>query len=279
MDALSARGYALGYLGGGLLLALQILAIQNPGWFGLPSTEVATRVGFVTVGIWWLAFTIPLMRHVPEGAADRGLVPGIRLVGASFRRLAETFRHLRAHTEAMKFLVAFWFYNDGIGTIVVMATAFGAEIGIGRGHLIGAILAVQFIGFPFSILFGRLAGRIGARNGILVGLCGYLIICISAWFVNSAADFWALAVAVAMVQGGCQALSRSLFASMIPAERSGEFFGFYDVSSKFAGVIGPFILARVAEAAGTSRAGVFALIVLFLVGILILTRVRTPRRA
>jgi UMF1 family MFS transporter len=278
MDSLSARGYALGYLGGGLLLAVQILAIQKPGWFGLPSAEVATRLAFVTAGIWWLLFTIPIMRRVPEGAADRGAAGGIRLIGASFRRLAETFRHLREHTEAFKFLVAFWFYNDGIGTIVVMATAFGAEIGIGRGHLIGAILAVQFIGFPFAILFGRLAGRIGARNGIMVGLVAYLIICVSAWFVDSARDFWILAIAVAMVQGGCQALSRSLFASMIPAERSGEFFGFYDVSSKFAGVIGPLILARVAEAAGTTRAGVFALAVLFLLGIAILSRVKAPKR-
>ena len=279
VDALSARGYALGYLGGGLLLAVQIMAIQKPEWFGLPSAAVATRIAFVTVGIWWMLFTIPLMRHVPEGRADRGTESGFRLITASFRRLVDTFHHLREHTEAFKFLVAFWFYNDGIGTIVVMATAFGAEIGISRGHLIGAILAVQFIGFPFSILFGKLAGRIGARNGILVGLVAYLLICISAWFVDSARDFWMLAVAVAMVQGGCQALSRSLFASMIPAERSGEFFGFYDVSSKFAGVLGPFILARVAEAAGTSRAGVFALVVLFLLGILILSRVKTPARA
>jgi UMF1 family MFS transporter len=279
MDRLSARGYALGYLGGGTLLAFQILVIQKPEWFGLPDASAATRLAFLVTGVWWLLFTIPLMRRVPEGLADRLPVAGLSTIGASFRRLAETFRHLREHREALKFLVAFWFYNDGIGTIVVMATAFGAEIGIGRGHLIGAILAVQFIGFPFSILFGRLAGRIGARNGIMVGLVGYLLICVAAWFVDSAADFWALAVAVAMVQGGCQALSRSLFASMIPADRSGEFFGFYDVSSKFAGVVGPFILARVAEAAGTSRAGVFALVVLFLAGIAILSRVKTPVRS
>jgi UMF1 family MFS transporter len=279
MDRLSARGYALGYLGGGTLLAFQILVIQKPAWFGLPDAAAATRLAFVVTGAWWLLFTIPLMRRVPEGLADRLPVAGFSMIGASFVRLVETFRHLRRHGEALKFLVAFWFYNDGIGTIVVMATAFGAEIGIGRGHLIGAILAVQFIGFPFSILFGRLAARIGARNGIMVGLVGYLLICVAAWFVDSAADFWALAVAVAMVQGGCQALSRSLFASMIPSDRSGEFFGFYDVSSKFAGVAGPLILARVAEAAGTSRAGVFALVVLFLAGIAILSRVKPPVRS
>jgi len=279
IDRLSARGYALGYLGGGLLLALQILAIQKPEWFGLADSAVATRVAFALTAVWWMLFTIPLMRHVPEGRSEGELVRGAGLVGASFRRLARTFHDLREHREALKFLVAFWFYNDGIGTIVVMAAAFGAEIGIGRAHLIGAILAVQFIGFPFALLFGRLAGRIGARNGIMIGLFGYLLICCAAWFVDSAADFWALAVAVGMVQGGCQALSRSLFASMIPAERSGEFFGFYDVSSKFAGVIGPFILARVAMATGTSRAGVFALIILFLIGIVLLSRVRPPERA
>ncbi|RKZ13863.1 MFS transporter [bacterium] len=279
LDALSARGYALGYLGGGVLLTVQILAIQKPEWFGLADAGLATRLAFVVTGLWWMAFTIPLMRHVSEGTTDRNMDVGPKLIRASFTRLAQTFRDLREHREALKFLVAFWFYNDGIGTIVVMATAFGAEIGISRGHLIGAILAVQFIGFPFALLFGRLAGRIGARNGIMVGLVGYLLICCAAWFVNSARDFWILAVAVAMVQGGCQALSRSLFASMIPADRSGEFFGFYDVSSKFAGVIGPFLLARVAQATGTSRAGVFALVILFLIGIVLLSRVRTPRRA
>ncbi len=279
IDRLSARGYALGYLGGGLLLALQILAIQKPEWFGLSDSTIATRIAFVLTGVWWILFTIPLMRHVPEGRSEGDPLRGGHLVGASFRRLAQTFHDLRQHREALKFLVAFWFYNDGIGTIVVMAVAFGAEIGIGRAHLIGAILAVQFIGFPFALLFGRLAGRIGARNGIMVGLIGYLLICCAAWFVDSAADFWALAIAVGMVQGGCQALSRSLFASMIPAERSGEFFGFYDVSSKFAGVIGPLILARVAMATGTSRAGVFALVILFLIGIVLLSRVRPPARA
>lgn len=282
MDRLSSRGYALGYLGGGVLLALQIFAIQKPAWFGLPDGSMATRVAFVVTGVWWMLFTIPLMRRVPEAMADRadaGPGPVPFDLRASFVRLAETFRDLREHREALKFLIAFWFYNDGIGTIVVMATAFGAEIGISRGHLIGAILAVQFIGFPFALLFGRLAGRIGARNGIMVGLVGYLLICCAAWFVDSAADFWALAVAVAMVQGGCQALSRSFFASMIPAERSGEFFGFYDVSSKFAGIIGPFLLARVAQAAGTSRAGVFALVILFALGIVLLSRVKAPSPA
>ena len=146
------------------------------------------------------------MRHVPEGKSEGELVHGARLVSASFTRLAQTFRDLRQHREALKFLVAFWFYNDGIGTIVVMAAAFGAEIGIGRAHLIGAILAVQFIGFPFALLFGRLAGRIGARNGIMIGLVGYLLICCAAWFVDSATDFWALAVAVGMVQGGVKVL-------------------------------------------------------------------------
>lgn len=276
MDTLSSRGYALGYLGGGILLALQIFAIQKPGWFGLPDGSVATRAAFVVTGVWWMLFTIPLLRHVPEAISEAATQGG--QFRASFSRLAQTFRDLREHGEALKFLVAFWFYNDGIGTIVVMATAFGAEIGISRGHLIGAILAVQFIGFPFALLFGRLARRIGARNGIMVGLFAYLGICCAAWFVDSALDFWILAVAVGMVQGGCQALSRSLFASMIPVERSGEFFGFYDVSSKFAGIIGPFLLARVAEATGTSRAGVFALVILFLLGIVLLSRVRPPAR-
>lgn len=274
MDRVSSRGFAWGYLGGGILLAAQIVVITRPEWFGIGDAEWATRLVFLSVGVWWLAFTVPLLRDVPERATSAERVDFV----AAFSRLRHTFHELRRYREAFRFLVAFWLYNDGIGTIVVMAAAFGAEIGIGRTQLIAAILLVQFLGFPFSLLFGRLAGRIGARNAILVGLAGYTVLCCLAWFVHSERDFFLLASGVAMFQGGCQALSRSLFARMIPAERSSEFFGFYDVSSKFAGIFGPFILATVARLTGATRYGVFALIVLFLAGMIVLWRV-DPEKA
>jgi MFS transporter, UMF1 family len=202
---------------------------------------------------------------------------GIAMVVDAFARLRATFRELRRYREAFKFLVAFWLYNDGIGTIVKMAAVFGAEIGLDRGKLIAAILLVQFLGFPFSLLFGRIAGRIGARNAILVALGGYTLLCGFAWFVHTERDFFVMAIGVSMFQGGSQALSRSLFARMIPAERSSEFFGFYDVSNKFAGIAGPLILALVARWTGASRYGVFALIVLFVAGMIVLARVDPVR--
>ena len=282
MDRVSSRGYAWGYLGGGTLLAVQLVMITRPAWFGLPDGEWATRLAFVSVGIWWIAFTVPLMRHVPDRIAGLEVRPptrgGVVVVVEAFARLRETFRELRRYREAFKFLVAFWFYNDGIGTIVKMAAVFGAEIGLDRGKLIAAILLVQFLGFPFSLLFGKLAARIGARNAILVGLSGYTLLCCFAWFVQTERDFFLMAIGVSMFQGGSQALSRSLFARMIPPERSSEFFGFYDVSNKFAGIAGPLLLALVARWTGESRYGVFALIVLFVAGMVVLLRV-DPERA
>jgi UMF1 family MFS transporter len=291
MDRVSTRGYAWGYLGGGILLALQLAAIMAPQRFGLADAGVATRLSFVSVGIWWGLFAIPLLRNVRERCATGRHAPSdprapgeddddtnwVALTRSSFARLRRTFGEIRQHREAFKFLVAFWLYNDGIGTIVVMANAFGAEIGIGRNTLIAALLAVQILGFPFSLAFGRLAGRVGTKPAILATLAGYTIICIFGYFMRTGLHFWLLAIGVSVVQGGSQALSRSFFAGMIPVARSGEFFGFYNVSSKFAGILGPLVFAAVGQATGTSRYGVVALVVFFLAGAAVLARVRPER--
>lgn len=281
MDAVSARGFGFGYLGGGLLLALQLVVITKPSLVGIPEGTWATRLVFASTGVWWALFTIPILRAVRErvgedfGASVAGAVSPVR---EAFSRLARTFHELRRHRQAMTFLVAFWLYNDGIGTIVSMAAIFAEEIGLERTQTMIALLVVQFLGFPFSLLFGRLARSIGARNAIAVGLVGYTLICIGAWFVRTEAHFFALAVGVSMFQGGCQALSRSLFASMIPAERSSEFFGFYNISSKFASLLGPLILSTIALITGDARMGVIALVVLFLGGLTVLLRVH-PEQA
>jgi UMF1 family MFS transporter len=170
-------------------------------------------------------------------------------------------------------LIAFWLFNDGIGTIISMAVIFGAEINIPREHLIGSILAVQFIGIPFSILFGRLADRMGTKRAIFLGLAVYTGISIGGYFIQTALHFWILAVLVGFVQGGTQALSRSLFGTMIPKSRSAEFFSFYDVSSKFAGIIGPFVFGLVSQLSGSSRLSVVALVIFFIGGGLILLTV------
>lgn len=275
IDRVSTAGYAVGYIGGGLLLAVNLLMIQMPGLFGLGDTVNATRWAFVTVAIWWALFSIPIFRDVPEPARrlEAEEVPGAQPVRASFRRLRETFAEIRQFRDLFKFLIAFWFFNDGIGTIIKMATIYGTEIGIGQGSLIGALLVVQFVGIPFTFAFGTLADRIGTRNGLYLALGVYTLISIFGYFVSSALHFWVLAFAVGAVQGGAQALSRSLFASMVPKAKSSEFFGFFSVFAKFAGIAGPLIFGLVGQISGTSRTGILALMVFFIGGIVLLSRV------
>ena len=270
IDRISSLGYALGYLGGGILLAFNLAMILKPHWFGIANAEWGTRYSFLTVGVWWAAFSIPIMRNVPEPPVVP--IPGesSNPLRASLQRLSLTFHNLRKYREAFKFLVAFWLFNDGIGTIITMAVIFGAEINIPQAHLIGSILAVQFIGIPFSILFGRLAGWMGTKQAIFLGLAVYTGISIGGYFIQTALHFWILAVLVGFVQGGTQALSRSLFGTMIPRSRSAEFFSFYDVSSKFAGIIGPFVFGLVGQLTGSSRLSVVALVVFFIGGGMIL---------
>ncbi len=274
IDYVSAKGYALGYLGGGLLLAINLAWIMMPEKFGIPNAEVASRLSFVSVAIWWAVFSIPLFRTVPE--PPHVLEPGEgekNVVRAAFVRLTNTFREIRRYRQLLLFLVAFWLYNDGIGTIITMATIYGAEIGIGQTDLIGALLLVQFLGVPFSIGYGWLGRRIGAKRGILLGLTVYTLIAIGAYFMSSALHFWLLAVGISMVQGGTQALSRSLYGVMSPKAKSAEFFGFYNVSSKFAGIVGPALFATVGRMAGSSRLSILSLLVFFILGGYLLFRV------
>jgi UMF1 family MFS transporter len=273
IDRISSYGYALGYLGGGILLAFNLSMILKPHWFGIPDAEWGTRYSFLTVGVWWTLFSIPILKNVPEPPIVP--IPGesSNPLQASFQRLSLTFHNLRQYREAFKFLVAFWLYNDGIGTIISMAVIFGAEISIPQAHLIGSILAVQFIGIPFSILFGRLAGWMGTKRMIFLGLTVYTGISLGGYFIQTALHFWILAVLVGFVQGGTQALSRSLFGTLIPKSRSAEFFSFYDVSSKFAGIIGPFVFGIVGQMTGSSRLSVVALVIFFVGGGIILSTV------
>ncbi len=291
MDRLSTSGYALGYLGGGLLLTLNLAWILQPGWFGLPSGENLTdaqatlpsRLALLSVAVWWLFFSIPLFRRVPEPArrveSDERL--DMRGVAVAFTRVGETLRELRGYRQAFLMLLAFLIYNDGIGTIIRMATIYGAEIGIGQNSLIAAIVLVQFVGIPFAIFFGGLAGRIGPKHAIFLALLVYVGISVLGYFMRTAAHFFLLAFLVAMVQGGSQALSRSLFASMIPRHKSAEFFSFFAIAEKFAGMFGPIIFAAVIALTGSSRNAVASVIAFFVVGGLILRKVNVEegRRA
>ena len=283
IDRVSTAGYALGYVGGGLLLALNLAWIQKPGWFGLPAgpglseaqATLPARLAFVSVAIWWIVFSFPLFRTVPEPPAriEADERRGENPVWAAFVRLAETFRELRGYRQAFLMLLAFLIYNDGIQTIIKMATAYGTEIGIGQSALIGAILVVQFVGIPCSFLFGMVAGRIGAKRVLFFGLLAYTAISVLGYFMRTATHFYVLAGLVGMVQGGTQALSRSLFASMIPPHKSGEFFGFFSVFEKFAGIFGPLIFAGTIAATGSSRNAILSVIGFFAVGAAILATV------
>jgi UMF1 family MFS transporter len=273
IDRISSWGYAMGYLGGGILLVFNLAMILKPHFFGLPNAEWGTRYSFLTVSIWWALFTIPLLKNVSEPPVVRIAGESANPLRASLQRLSLTFRNLRRHREAFKFLMAFWLYNDGIGTIISMAVIFGAEIHIAQEHLIGSILAVQVVGVPCSILFGRIAGKIGAKNAIFAGLIIYTGISIGGYFLQTALHFWILAIFVGFVQGGTQALSRSLFGTLIPKSRSAEFYSFYDVSSKFAGIIGPAVFGIVGQLTGSSRLSILSLVVFFVVGGLLLITV------
>jgi MFS transporter, UMF1 family len=280
IDRVSTAGYALGYVGGGTLLALNLAWILKPEWFGLtavkdlsPQGTLPSRLAFLSVAVWWLIFSIPLFRHVPEPlAAGGGRTKGLP-VRAAMHRLVETGRSLRLYREALVMLVAFLIYNDGIGTIMRMATRYGDEIGIGQETLIASIVLVQFVGIPCAFVFGMLAGKIGAKRSIALGLVGYTAICIFGYFMSTGTHFLMLAVMVGVVQGGTQALSRSLFASLIPREKSGEFFGFFGVAEKFAGIFGPAVFGLVNLVSGSSRNSILSVIAFFIVGGILLAKV------
>ncbi len=221
LDRVSSAGYALGYLGGGVLLAINLTWIQRPAWFGFPDAGAATRAAFVSVAVWWALFSIPLLRRVPEPAVDPAAA-----AGASFRtafvRLTHTLREVRRYRHAFTMLVAFMLYNDGIGTIIRMATLYGTQIGIDQGGLIGALLLTQFIGVPAAFLFGAVASKVGAKPAILGSLVLYTVICVLGFRMKTAGDFMVLAALVGLVQGGSQALSRSVFASLDPQGPDGR---------------------------------------------------------
>ncbi|MCR4374659.1 MAG: MFS transporter [Acidobacteria bacterium] len=271
IDRVSTAGYAIGYIGGGSLLAINLLMIQQPAWFGLPDAGVATRLSLVSVGVWWLAFSIPLFRRVAEPCIDRPsrATTFAGSLAEAFRQLGHTFKTLKRYRQAMLMLIAFFLYNDGIQTIIRVATYYGADIGIDTGSLITALLLVQFIGVPCSFLFGMLASRIGAKRSVFLGLLVYVGITIFAYRMTTAWEFFALAITVGMVQGGTQALSRSLFASMVPKDKSSEFFAFFGVFERYAGILGPALFAVLAGS-GSSRTGIISMLVFFVTGMAVL---------
>jgi UMF1 family MFS transporter len=269
IDYVSALGYALGYLGGGLLFAFTIWLTLQPETFGIGSKESAIKISFILTGLWWALFTIPLILFVPEPECDMGK-KSQSPVRDGLRQIFSTFREIRSMKNIFLFLLAYWFYIDGIDTIIRMAIDYGLSLGFEFTDLILALLITQFVGFPCALIYGKLGERIGPRKAIYAGLVVYLLVVIWAIMMTHKNEFYILAGAIGLVQGGVQALSRSFYARLIPQKKAGEFFGFYNMLGKFAVIIGPALLGIVGRLTHSPRLGIASIAVLFILGGIIL---------
>jgi len=278
-DLVSGFGYSLGYLGGGLLFAVNVFMTLKPQLFGLADAGEAVRASFVTVGVWWLAFALPCVLVVKE----RSSVPSVGVAEAvrqGLRELRHTLGELRRYRPVLWFLAAYFLYIDGVNTVIKMAVDYGLSLGFGPADLMKALLLTQFVAFPAALAFGWLGRRIGARRGIFLALSVYAGVTCYAYFIQSARDFYVLAVAVGLVQGGVQSLSRSYFGRLVPEGKSSEFFGFYNMMGKFAAVLGPLLMAVTARLTGDSRLSILSILVLFIAGgTLLVLAARAERRA
>jgi UMF1 family MFS transporter len=269
-DLVSGFGYALGYLGGGLLFAVNVVMTQKPAWFGLASAADAVRWSFVSVGAWWLLFAVPCLLWVKErpfGPAAHGRRVGWRqATREGFAELAHTVREIRRYRPLIWFLAAYILYIDGVNTVIKMAVDYGLSLGFDQSHLIKALLLTQFVAFPAALAFGWLGGRIGARNGIFLALAVYLGATGYAYFLDDAGDFYLLAFVVGLVQGGIQSLSRSYYGRLVPRDKASEFFGFYNMMGKASAIIGPTLVGITAAVTGDSRLSILSIVVLFVAG-------------
>ena len=259
MDRISAAGYGYGYIGSVIPFVLFMMIMQ----FSSLAGDIIVKIGFLITAVWWFVFTIPFWKHVKQkNFIEHDKHP----VYDSFARLFETIKHIREHKQVFLFLIAYFFYIDGIGTIIKMATAVGSDVGLDGNSLIVILLIVQIVAFPFSIIYGYLAKKIGAKNTVFLGIATYIIICILATGLKTYTDFLLLAICIGTAQGGVQSISRSIFGQIIPANRANEFFGFYNIFGKFSSILGTTLLGITAQMTGNSLDGVFSLILLFLIG-------------
>ncbi len=266
----SALGYSLGYLGGGILFAFNVLMVLNPAWFFLSGPEQAVKISFGMVSIWWLLFTFPLLFKVDE-PGEKTSIPIGKTVLLGIGQFLDTLGKIRSLKVIFIFLLAYWFYIDAVDTIIVMAVDFGLSIGLDSNDLIKALLITQFIGFPATLIYGKIGDKLGAKAGIFITLFVYILVCIGAYFMKTAFGFYLLACIIGLVQGGVQSLSRSLYAQLIPKEMASEFFGFYNMLGKFAAVLGPFLMGSIAMLTKNPRFSMFGLLILFLIGGVLLT--------
>jgi UMF1 family MFS transporter len=268
-DRVSAFGYAMGYLGGGLLFAVNVAMVSMPEWFGFATVSDAVRFSFISVSIWWLAFSIPLWLFVHE-ERGRSAASITLAISSGTGQLLDTFKKVNKLRSVALFLLAYWLYIDGVDTIVRMAVDYGLAIGLEGSDLLLALLVTQFVGFPATIAFGYLGERIGTKTAILLAIAVYLAVTVLAYEMNTMEEFYMLAIVIGLVQGGIQSLSRSFYARIIPRSQSAEFFGFYNMLGKFAAVLGPLMIGVIATMTDSSRLGMFSVSILFISGGLLL---------
>ena len=271
-DFVSSLGYSLGYLGGGVLFIINILMYQNPQWFGIPDATTAIRLSFVSVAVWWGIFSIPIFLFIPE-PKNKDNVSLLSAISLGWTQLKSTFKEIRKMKIVGLFLLSYWLYMDGVDTIIRMAGKLALSMGFEASDMLSVLIMVQLIGFPAGLLFNWFSSIITPKKAVLVAIFFYTIATSSAYFMNSRLHFYILAGIIGLFQGGIQAISRSLFARLVPKGKEGEFFGFYNMLGKFSAVVGPVLLGTVTLVTGNARMGLFALVILFIGGGLLLIRV------
>ncbi len=277
MDFVSALGYSFGYLGGGLLFALNVWMTLKPEFFGLSNSAHAVRIAFAGVAVWWSIFSIPLLLYVDEPKTEAG-PGGFLFASQGFAELVAGFKEIRKHRTIFLFLVGYWLYIDGVDTVILMAVDYGMSLGFDSKNLITALLITQFVGFPAAIAFGKIGEKLGTRTGILIGISVYVGVSLWGFFMRHLYEFYYLAVAIGLVQGGVQSLSRAFFAKIIPPEKSGEYFGFYNMVGKFAAVLGPVLMGWTGLVTGNVRYSILSVLLLFVAGGTLLCMVKTDNK-
>lgn len=277
-DAVSGLGFALGYLGGGVLFAFNIWIVLDPAFFGLENMREAVKVSFVSVALWWLVFSLPLFLFVEENKPENR-VSATQVIIEGYQRVKGTLKRVAQFKELVYFLVAYWFYIDGVDTIIRMAVDYGMAIGFEPKSLLLSLLIVQFVGFPATLLFAKLAQKWETKKAILLAIGIYLFITLWAGVMDEVHEFYFLAVMIALAQGGIQALSRSYYARMIPEGYEAEFFGFYNFLGKTAAILGPFLIGTVTLLTESSRAGILSIVLFFIIGGVMLLRVDEKKAA
>jgi len=272
VDAVSSLGFGIGYLGGGLLFLVNVFMYLKPELFGIPDGATAIKLSFLSVAVWWAVFTIPLILFVPE-PKNYETIDFNNAIRMGWVQLVQTFKEIRNMKVVGTFLLAYWFYIDGVDTIIRMAVDYGMSLNFPGESLIIALLIVQFVAFPAALIYGWLASKIGAKTGIMVGITAYSFITLLGYFMTEAWHFYILAILIGLFMGGIQALSRSLYTRIIPPDKSAEFFGFYNMLGKFAAIIGPALMGTIALVTGSARLSILSILLLFILGAFFLNKV------